>query len=140
MDLAASTRKGLIAGFRVLWELAKVVIPAVVVMHLLDRTGALLHLSRWLGPVMGIFGLPGESALALVAANFVSTYAGLAALVAMDLSTKQITILATMIMINHAAISETALIARAGARGSWVLVARTVAMILAGLVLNWTMS
>ncbi|MFZ5822741.1 MAG: nucleoside recognition domain-containing protein [Bacillota bacterium] len=139
MDLTASARKGLASGLRVLWELAKVIIPAVMVVHVLDRTGALLVLSQWLGPVMGIFGLPGESALVLVTANFVSFYAGLATIVALALPFKETTILAAMMMINHSAISETALVTRAGARGSWVLAIRTVAMVVVGLVLNWTM-
>lgn len=139
VDWAVSTKKGLLSGGRVLWELAKVIVPAVAVIHVLDKTGFLLHLSQWLGPVMGIFGLPGESALVLVTANFVSFYGGLAMIVALALPFKQTTILAAMMMINHAAISETALVTRAGARGSWVLALRTLAMILVGLVLHWTM-
>lgn len=139
MDLKASIKKGTVSGLRVLWELAKVIVPAVAVVHLLDKTGLLVYLSDWLGPVMAIFGLPGESALVLVTANFVSFYGGLAAIVALALPFKQTTILAAMMMINHAAISETALVTRAGARGSWVLAIRTLAMVLVGLVLNWTM-
>lgn len=129
--------KGTQTGLKVMWELAKVIVPAVTVVTVLDKTGLLAHVSRALGPVMGLFGLPGEAALVLVTANFVSTYAGLATLVALNLPAKQITILATMIMLCHAAISETAIIAKVGARSSWVLATRTVAMVLAGLLLNW---
>jgi hypothetical protein len=139
VDLKASVKKGLLSGLRVLWELAKVIVPAVIVINVLDKTGVLMHLSQWLGPVMGLFGLPGESALVLVTANFVSFYGGLALIVALALPFKQTTILAAMMMINHGAISETALVSKAGARGSWVLAARTVAMALVALVLNWTM-
>jgi hypothetical protein len=139
VDLKASVKKGLLSGLRVLWELAKVIVPAVIVINVLDKTGVLTHLSHWLGPVMGLFGLPGESALVLVTANFVSFYGGLALIVALALPFKQTTILAAMMMINHGAISETALVSKAGARGSWVLAARTVAMVLVALLLNWTM-
>jgi hypothetical protein len=139
VDLKASVKKGLLSGLRVLWELAKVIVPAVIVVNVLDKTGVLMHLSQWLGPVMALFGLPGESALVLVTANFVSFYGGLALIVALALPFKQTTILAAMMMINHGAISETALVSKAGARGSWVLAARTVAMALVALVLNWTM-
>lgn len=137
MDLKASVRKGVLSGLRVLWELAKVIVPTMVVITLLDRTGVLLHLSRWLGPVMALFGLPGEAALALVMGWFTTFYGGLAALVALPLTVKQASILAAMIMINHAGISETALVAQAKARASWVLAARTVAMIVVGLAMNW---
>lgn len=139
MDLTASTKKGVIVGLRVLWELAKVIVPAVAVINVLDKTGFLLRLSEWLGPVMGIFGLPGESALVLVTANLVSPYAGLAMIVALALPVKETTILCAMMMLNHAAVSETALVAKAGARSSWVLLARTAAMVLVGLALNWAM-
>ncbi len=137
MHLQATVRKGTITGLKVLWELAKVIIPAVVVVEVLEKTGVLAHVSNALGPVMSVFGLPGEGALVLVSANFVGFYAGLATLVALDLTWKQLTILSAMIMICHAAISETALVAKAGARASWVLGARIVAMALVGLALNW---
>jgi len=139
VDLRISTKRGVVSGLKVLWELAKVIVPAMVVINVLDKTGVLNLLTVWLGPVMGIFGLPGESALVLVTANFVSFYGGLATIVALALPFKQTTILAAMMMINHGAISETALVAKAGARGSWVLAIRTVAMVLVGLILNWVM-
>jgi len=137
MDLRATTLKGTSAGLRVLWELAKVMIPAVIIVTVLDRSGILDDVSQWLGPVMGIFGLPGESALVLVTANFVTTYAGLAILMALDLTLKQKSILGAMMLICHGAVSETPLLAKAGASGTWVLVTRILAMVLAGLLMNW---
>lgn len=139
MQLRASVMKGTSSGFKVLWELAKVIIPAVVVVNLLEMSGVLAHVSRLLGPLMGIFGLPGEGALVLVSANLVTFYAGLAILVALDLTIKQKTILAAMMMICHGAISETALVAKAGSRAWLVLGARVLAMLLAGLALNLLM-
>lgn len=137
MDVRATTMKGINAGLRVLWELAKVMVPAVMVVTLLDRSGILDDFSRWLAPVMGVFGLPGESALVLVMANFVTTYAGLAVLMALDLTLKQKSILGAMMLICHGAISETPLLAKAGASGTWVLMTRFLAMVLAGLLMNW---
>lgn len=137
MDLGASVRQGTRAGLLVLWELAKVIIPAVVLIHVLERSGWLALISNWLGPVMGFFGLPGEAALALVSANLSTIYAGLGVTVALGLPARETTILAAMMMINHAAISETALVAKAGARAGWVLLARTVAMVVVALLLNW---
>lgn len=137
MDLAASVKRGTSAGLHVLWELAKVIVPAMVAIHVLEQSGWLTRLSDWLGPLMGIFGLPGEAALALVSANLATIYAGLGVLVALGLSAKETTIVAAMMMINHAAISETALVAKAGARAGWVLAARTAAMVVVALLLNW---
>lgn len=137
MQLRASVTKGALTGFKVLWELAKVIIPAVVIVNVLDQAGVLPYVSRALGPVMALLGLPGEGALVLVSANFVSFYAGLATLMALSLTWKQVTILSAMMMICHGAISETALVAKAGARAGWVLGARVVAMLVVGALLNW---
>ncbi|HWI51271.1 MAG TPA: nucleoside recognition domain-containing protein [Symbiobacteriaceae bacterium] len=136
MQLRASVTKGTQTGLKVLWELAKVIIPAMVVVNVLDKAGVLPYISRALGPVMALFGLPGEGALVLVSANFVSFYAGLATLMALTLTWKQITILSAMMMICHGAIYETAMVARAGARAGWVLGTRVLAMVAVGLVLN----
>ena len=137
MQLRASLTKGTMTGLKVMWELAKVIIPAVIVVNILDRAGFLPYLGRALGPVMGLFGLPGEGALVLVSANFVSFYAGLATLMALTLTWKQVTILAVMMMICHGAIYETVMVAKAGARAGWVLGSRVAAMTAAGLILNW---
>jgi len=139
MNWAVSVRRGVRTGLEVLWDLAKVIVPATVVIHVLDRSGWLGHLSDWLSPLMGIFGLPGESALALVSANLVNFYAGLGVLVALGLSAREKTILAAMIMLSHSAIQETALVAKAGARARWVVAARTAAMFAVALVLNWVL-
>lgn len=137
MELRATVTKGTASGLKVLWELAKVMVPAVMVVTVLDRSGVLTVVSDWLSPMMGIFGLPGEGALVLVTANFVTTYAGIALLMALDLTVKQKTILGAMMLICHGAISETPLVAKAGASGTWVLVTRLLAMIAAGLSMNW---
>lgn len=67
--------------------------------RILDVTGIMGLLGRLLGPVMGIFGLPGEAA-ALIAASWLSSSAGVGATVAMAqagvLTGTQIVILAPM--------------------------------------------
>jgi hypothetical protein len=137
MQLTASVTKGTRTGLKVLWELAKVIVPAMVIVNVLDQVGVLPYLGRLLAPLMGIFGLPGEGALVLLTANFVSYYAGLAIIIALHLTWKHVTILAVMMSICHGAIYETPMVAKAGARSSWVLVSRFLAMIVAGLLLNW---
>jgi hypothetical protein len=139
VELASSLRKGTLAGLKVLWELAKVIIPATMAVNLMTRAGWLPYISRALGPAMSLFGVPGEGALVLVTANLSTVYAGLAVMAALELTWKQKTILAAMMMICHAAVSETALIAKAGARASWVLAARLTGMVLVGLALNWVL-
>jgi hypothetical protein len=138
VDVVASVKKGTRSGVRVLWELAKVIIPVAILVRVLEQSGWMVYLSRGLGPLMHWFGLPGEASLVLVSANLSSLYAGLAAMFALSaLTLKQKTILAAMMMVCHGAISETALMAKTGARAGWMLTARLVAMVLVGLALNW---
>lgn len=137
MEWRATTWTGTKTGVKVLWELTKVIVPTMMLVHVLERTGVLSYIGQILGPVMGLFGVPGEGALALVVANLGTVYGGLAAVVALDLTIKAKTILAAMMMVCHAAISETALVSKAGARGAWVLGARLVAMVLVGLLLRF---
>lgn len=139
MQLTASLTKGTRTGLKVLWELAKVIVPAAMIVNVLDKVGVLPYIGHLLAPLMSVFGLPGESALVLLTANFVSYYAGLGILIALHLTAKQVTVLAVMMTICHGAIYETPMVAKTGARASWVLVTRIVAMIAGGLILNLIM-
>lgn len=139
MQLGASVKTGTLTGLKVLWNLAKVIIPAMIVVNVLDKAGILPYISQALGPAMSLFGVPGEGALVLVTANFVSYYAGLATLIALALPWKQLMILAAMMMVCHGAIYETAMVAKAGARAGWVLGARVLAMIAVGLIFKWVL-
>lgn len=129
--------QGIKKGLWVLWDLAKVLIPAAVVVALLDYSGWLEIIASLFAPVMGWFGLPGEGALVLVTGNLLTTYPALALILTLDLTVKQITILSAMLMVCHSAIQETALVAKAGANWLWVLGTRLASMVIAGLVLNW---
>jgi hypothetical protein len=139
MQAVTSVKQGTITGLRVLWELAQVIIPAVILVNVLDKTGVMPHISHALTPVMAIFGLKGEAALVLVSANLSTVYAGLGIMAALHLSFKEVTILCAMMAMCHGAIPETALVARSGARASVMLGARLGAMVLVGVVLNMVM-
>lgn len=123
-----------------MWELGKVIIPVAILVRVLEGTGWMHYVSNALAPLMHIFGVPGEGALVLVSANFSTPYAGLGIMAALTgLTVKQKTILAAMMMLSHGAISETALMAKTGAKAQWMLAARLGAMVVAGVLLNLLM-
>ncbi|HKM39229.1 MAG TPA: nucleoside recognition domain-containing protein, partial [bacterium] len=74
-----------VRGFKnavgVLWLLAKVMVPATLVVTLLDLSGSLDYLSALFAPFMAWFALPGEAAVPLVAGNISGIYAGVGAMV-----------------------------------------------------------
>lgn len=107
-------------GAVVLWELAKVIVPVITLVNFFERTGLLNYVAEFLQPAMKFFSLPGEGALVLILGNLTNVYGAVAAMLALDLSVKEITILSTMIAICHSMLSETIIAKKVGAK-SWVV-------------------
>ena len=128
--------RGIVNSARVNYEMAKFVVPAVILVVFLERTGALAPLGHAAAPLMRWFGLPGEASLALLLGNLGSPYSGIAALAALALTPRQITIAAAMLATCHSMILESGIAARAGAN-PWPLAgARVAAAAAAGGLLN----
>ena len=134
--LAHSLTAGLKNAFSVLWLLAKVMVPATLAVTFLDRTGWLTRLAQAFAPAMAWLGLPGEAAIALVAGNLSSMYAGVGAMAVLELSAKQRLILAAMLMLSHSLPQEGAIVAQAGGEVATVIAARLLTAGVVGLALN----
>ena len=134
--LGLAAIRGLRSTLRVLADLARTMLPAMIVVMILDRSGWLARIAGLAAPAMGWFGLPGSAALALLMGNTVGLYSGFAAAIPLGLDYKQWTILGTMLAISHAHPVEASIIGRAGANTWTVLVARLVASAAAGALLN----
>ena len=119
----------------VLLGLVKFIVPAVVVMKLLEHSGALQALAAAANPLMQTVGLPGETALPILLAQ-VSLYSGIGALGMLGLSVKVATICSTILAIFHALPLETSIVQRAGANGLLIFVIRLLAAIAAALLLG----
>jgi spore maturation protein SpmB len=111
-------------------------VPVYVVVALLKLTPAIDYISGLFGPFMVYFGLPGESALAFVTGSFVNLYAALAVIAGIQLTAKQVTILAIMLGVSHTQIMESAILAKMKARPIVVTSARVVFSFVCGYVLN----
>ncbi|NMB11558.1 MAG: nucleoside recognition protein [Firmicutes bacterium] len=128
---------GLKNGVDTIWELAKVIIPLTVVIAVLKETGWLGLLAGRMEPLMSVLGLPGEAALALVVGYFVNIYSAIAVILAIDLTVKQVTIVAVMISICHGIFLESAITSRTGVKAWPLAFMRILVSILAGLSVNW---
>ena len=85
---------------------------------------------------MSLLGLPGESALALIAGYTANLYAAIAVLKPLHLSSKDVTIIALMLGISHSLPVETSITKKTGVN-AWLLLAARVSLgLLAGVVLN----
>lgn len=128
-------KRGTVNALKVVLNLTKYIIPAVLVMKVLEHSGWLTRIAAFFAPYMAFMGLPGEGALVILMGQ-VSIYSAIAIILTLGLSVKQITIISTFISICHAFVLETAIISRAGGNGALVMCLRFVAAVLACILLN----
>lgn len=136
MNISKAIVNGGRNGATVIWELAKVIIPVITLVNFLERTGFLEVLASYLHPAMSIFALPGEGALVLIIGNLTTVYGAVAAIMTLDLTVKEITILASMIAICHSMLSETIIAQKVGAKSYVVLFWRIAMSLIAGWILG----
>ena len=115
-------RRGLKAGLMTTWELGKIIFPITLVMTLLRYTPVLDWIVTLIAPVMKWIGLSGDAAIPLVIGNFLNLYAGIGAILTLDLTVKEVFILAVMLSFSHNLLIESGVAARVGVK-LWVILA-----------------
>lgn len=126
---------------RTSWDLFKVMVPIIVATKILQELDVIKYFGYALEPVMGLVGLPGEMGLVWATAMLVNFYGGMAMFVslaaetAQPLTTAQVTVLTTMILVAHALPLECRICQKAGARFRAILILR----VAAALVLGWAL-
>ena len=120
----------------------KVIVPFYLVVELIKYLGLIELIGGFFRPVMGLFGLPGPSALALIAGYTANLYAAIAVITPLHLSPKDVTIIALMLGISHSLPIETPITRKTGANAWLLLIVRLGLSFLVGIVLNflWTSS
>ena len=135
--IVSSILRGTFSGFSTSWTLLKVMVPTMIFVQVLKVTGLLGLMADAGAPLMGFFGLPGESALVLITGGLVNIYAAIAVAVNIPLTAKGMTILAIMVLIAHNLIVETAVQSQSGTP-AWVTVpVRITAAVFGGLLFAW---
>ena len=131
-----SIKKGIINGLSIILIMAKVIIPGYIAIEFIKHLGLIEIISKFFRPFMGWFGLPGEAALGLIAGYLINLYAAIAILTPLNLSTKDITIMALMLGISHALPVETPVTQKTGVNGWAMLLVRVVFSLISGVLLN----
>ncbi len=96
-----------------LW-LLRIMIPISLAVRLMQHYGIIEWMAQYLNPVFQYMGLPGASAIAFLTSASVTTYAGLAVMMSMELTMREATILALMALICHALPLECAVVRKVG--------------------------
>lgn len=101
------------------WELIRITIPVAIATRILDELGLIAIFSIVLEPVMGIIGLPGPLGLVWATAMLTNIYGGIAVFATLapglELTSAQMTVLCSVILIAHALPVELSVSKRAGA-------------------------
>jgi spore maturation protein SpmB len=116
--------------------LLAIMLPVSLVVMLLDHSGLLFYAAKGMNPFMKVFGLPGEAALVIISAFFLNNYSAIAVIQSLALSGRQIAVLATMCLIAHNIIVESAVMHRTGSNTIKMVLLRAFFSFAAGFLLN----
>jgi len=133
-----SLKTGLKAGLQTTWTLGKVIFPITLIVSLLQYTPVLGWIVQLISPLMRIFGLSGEAAIPLVIGNFLNLYAGIGAILSLELTVKEVFILALMLSFSHNLLVESTVAAKVGLKLWIILLVRLGLAFVSAIVVNLT--
>ncbi|PLR85351.1 hypothetical protein CVD25_06260 [Bacillus canaveralius] len=134
--LLGSIKKGLMVGLHTTWSLGKIVFPVTLIVTLLQYTPVLPWVVDMIAPLMSVFGLSGDAAIPLVLGNFLNLYAAIGAILSLDLTVKEVFILAVMLSFSHNLLIETGVALKVGVKLWIVIVVRLGLAFVSAVVIN----
>lgn len=132
----STIKKGLLVGFQTTWTLSKIIFPITLILVILQYTPILPWVINLVSPIMSTFGLRGEAAIPLVLGNFLNLYAGIAGILSLELTVKEVFILAVMLSFSHNLFIETAVALKVGVKLWVVLLVRLGLASISAIVIN----
>lgn len=114
MNTLGTLKRGLRVGIETTWNLGKIIFPVTLIVGVLQHTIVLEWLIKLVKPLMSLFGLTGEAAIPLVLGNVLNLYAAIGAMLTLDLTVKQVFIIAIMLSFSHALLVESSIAAKVG--------------------------
>ncbi len=122
------------------WELIRITIPVAIATKILEELGLISSFSIVLEPVMGVLGLPGALGLVWATAMLTNMYGGIAVfatlLPGLDLTSAQVTVLCSAMLIAHSLPVELSVSKRTGAALLPIALIRLLGAIVYGFLLN----
>ncbi|MFZ3590168.1 nucleoside recognition domain-containing protein [Bacillus sp. DJP31] len=112
--MVGSIKRGFFVGLQTTWTLGKVIFPITIIVMLLQYTPLMAWVMKGITPIMGWIGLSGDAAIPLVLGNFLNIYAAIGAILSLDLSIKEVFILAIMLSFSHNLIIESTVAKKVG--------------------------
>ena len=137
--LGHAARAGAGKGLRTTAWLVALVVPISFAVTLLAWSGALARIAGFVAPVFRLFGVPESTAIAFVTGALVNCYSAIAALSAIPLTSREVTILAFMVLVCHNLLVESPIQRKTGTPGLAMALLRVGGAIAGGLLLNLLM-
>jgi hypothetical protein len=137
----ASFLRDLLKRTTVLWaELARILIPLIIVVEFLKLSGLVEWLGRVLGPVMGLLGLPGEAGVIWAMTLLTNLYGGMVVFGQVvgqtPFTVAEATTLTSMMLIAHALPVEVALCKRVGVSAIFTTILRVGSAFVFGILIH----
>lgn len=133
---ATSLKNGGIVGLKTTWTLGKIIFPVTLIVVLLQHTPVLPGVVRLLEPLMGLFGLSGDAAIPLALGNFLNLYAAIGGILSLDLTVKEVFIIAVMLSFSHNLLIESSVAVKVGV-SFWVILAVRIGLaVMSAIVIN----
>lgn len=131
-----SLKEGLKVGFKTTWSLGKVIFPVTLIVAILQHTPILPWVIDLIAPLMSLIGLSGDAAIPLVIGNFLNLYAAIGAILTIDLTVKEVFIIAVMLSFSHNMLVESSVATRVGVKLWIAVVVRICLAIVSAIVIN----
>lgn len=96
--------------------LLKIMIPVSLAVCLMQYFGLIALFATWTSPLLCRLGLPGEAAVPFITGALTGTYGGIAAMMGMEFTLRQATIVSLMICLCHALPMECAVVKKTGSK------------------------
>lgn len=117
-----------------------IMIPLSIIVKILDILGVVTLVGEVISPVMGIVGLPGEMGLVWASAMITNIYGGIIVFISVAenlvLTTADVTVLGSMILLAHSLFIEVTIAKKAGVRVWFTLFLRIGGAVLFGFLLH----
>ncbi len=134
--LVEPVKKAVFKSLRLLWLLARIIIPVSVAVTFLEHYGIMEKIAVFFAPAMSYVGLPGEAAVILSLGFFANFYAALGVIVNTSLTAAQMTIVALMMGICHELPVETMVCTHTGLKIPVSILLRLGTALAAGMAMN----
>lgn len=134
--LAGSVRKACPVTMRTTLWLLRIMLPVSLAVTLMQHYGIIGWMAQYLDPLFRYIGLPGSSAIAFLTGAFVTSYAGMAAMLSIEMTLRQATIVTLMMCICHALPMESTVIKKTGSSFWRMSVIRLIMAFVCAIYLN----